>query len=303
MYNNSSILDDLKWEYRYGSIVNRLVLINVIIFLLFSIVYIFFAFSEQKDSYEAFMKWLYLPAAPMKLLMRPWTVISYQFFHGGFLHILFNMLWLYWMGRILVQYTSERRILALYLFGGLAGGLLYILAYNGFPIFSSVVDNSVLLGASASVMAIVLATATLLPNYEIKLFLLGMVKLKYIALAAVLLDIITLDGNNPGGHIAHLGGAFYGWLFIRLLRKGTDMSKPLSWLLVKFSKKENQYPDLKVVYKKPNASRAFISSSTGMLSDQETIDAILDKMIASGNDINALTQEERDILNRASKDD
>jgi len=299
MYNNSSIIDDLKWEFRYGGIVNKLVLINVIIFLIFCVVKIFFFFADQDASYEAFMRWLYLPASPMKLLTRPWTLISYMFLHGGFLHILFNMLWLYWMGRILVQYTSERRILALYIFGGIAGAVLFMLAYNLLPVFSATSELSVLLGASASVMAIVLATATLLPDYEIKLFLLGFVKLKYIALVAVLLDVITLDGSNPGGHIAHLGGAFFGWLFITQLRNGSDWSKPLGWVMDKFSKQDKTYADMKVAYKDPKFKD---STSGSSLSEQETIDAILDKMLASGNDINALTKEERDILNRASKD-
>jgi len=296
---NASIIDDLKYEFRYGGIVNKLVLINVIIFLLFAIVKIFFFFAEQNEAYEAVMRWLYFPASPMKLLTRPWTLISYQFLHGGFLHILFNMLWLYWMGRILVQYTSENRIIALYIFGGIAGAVLFMLAYNLLPVFSPSSNMSVLLGASASVMAIVLATATLLPDYEIKLFLLGFVKLKYIALVAVLLDIVTLDGNNPGGHIAHLGGAFFGWLFITQLRKGNDWSKPIDWIMNKFSKQEKGYADMKVAYKADNFSN---SRSEEAPSEQEVIDAILDKMLASGNDINALTKEEREILNRASKD-
>lgn len=300
MPRNTSILDDLKWQFRYGNIVNRLIIINLAVYLLFLIVWIFFKFSEQSLAYDLFMSWLYMPAAPLKFLTRPWTLITYQFLHGGFLHILFNMLWLYWMGRILVDYLSERRILALYLMGGIAGGLLYMLVFNIFPLFGENLSEYQLLGASASVYAIVFATVTLLPDYEIRLVFLGDVKLKYLTLAVIIMDIILIaSGKNVGGHIAHLGGAFFGWLFIAQLQKGNDWSTPLAWIQDKFSKKEKPLADMKVVHR---SSRKSKTGNKDTFTDQASIDAILDKLLENGNNINALTKKERDILNRASKD-
>jgi len=249
------------------------------------------------------MEWLYLPAAPLKVLQRPWTFLTYQFLHEGFLHILFNMLWLYWLGRILVQYTSQRRIFFLYLFGGFFGGLAYILAYNFIPVFAPVTSKAIMLGASASVMAIILATATLLPNYEIRLFLIGFVKLKYLALVAVLLDVITISGSNPGGHIAHLGGAFFGWFFINRFQKGTDLSRgfyrAIDWTKEKLSKN----PKPKMVYKnEEKINERYTEPKISVEKDrQAVVDAILDKISEGGYD--SLSADEKEFLFKVSKED
>ena len=303
MYKNNSIIDDLKWQFNHGNIVNRLVLINIFVFLFFCIVKVFFFFVEQTASYEGMMDWLYLPAAPLKIIQRPWTFVSYQFLHAGFLHILFNMLWLYWLGRILVQYTSERRIFFLYIFGGFFGGLAYILAYNFIPVFATVTSKAFMLGASASVMAIIVATATLLPNYEIRLFFIGFVKLKYIALVAILLDVITISESNPGGHIAHLGGAFFGWWFMSRFQKGTDLSagfyRAIDWTKEKLSKN----PSPKMVYKnEEKINERYPETNVSIEKDrQAAVDAILDKISAGGYD--SLSAEEKEFLFRFSKED
>lgn len=303
MYKNNSIIDDLKWQFNYGNIVNRLVLINIFIFLFFLVVKVFFFFVEQTASYEIMMEWLYLPASPLKILQRPWAFVSYQFLHSGFLHILFNMLWLYWLGRILVQYTSERRIFFLYLFGGFFGGFAYILAYNFIPVFATVTSKAVMVGASASVMAIIVATATLLPNYEIRLFFIGFVKLKYIALVAVLLDIVTISGSNPGGHIAHLGGAFFGWFFMFRFQKGSDLSRgfyqAIDWTKEKLSKN----PSPKMVYKnEEKINERYPETKLSVKKDrQAAVDAILDKISAGGYD--SLSAEEKEFLFKFSKED
>lgn len=300
---NNSIIDDLKWQFRYGNVVNRLVLVNVIIFFFFCVVQLFFFFAQKPALYDVFMNWLYLPATPLNILRQPWAFATYQFLHSGFFHILFNMLWLYWLGRILVQYMNQKRIMALYFLGGIAGGLLYIFAYNIFPVFSQVAPKAYLVGASASVMAIIVATATLLPNYEIRLFFIGFVKLKYLALVAVLLDVITISKGNPGGHIAHLGGAFFGWLFVYQLKRGTDLSKGLvnstEWLQQKLSKN----PKLKVAYKnEERINKEYPKTKKAVKSDKQAeVDAILDKISETGYD--NLTAEEKQILFRFSEDD
>lgn len=300
---NNSIVDDLKWQFRYGNVVNRLVLVNITVFLFFCVVQLFFFFAQQEGLYEVFMEWLYLPTATLKIIKQPWSFITYQFLHADFLHILFNMLWLWWMGRILVQYMNQKRILALYFLGGFAGALLCILAYNIFPVFNEAVNKAHLVGASASVMAIILATATLLPNYEIRLIFIGFVKLKYIALVAVLLDVITINGSNPGGHIAHLGGAFFGWLFVYQLQRGTDLSKGLvnstEWLKQKLAKN----PKPKIVYKnEERLSKEYPKTKKSLRKDkQEQVDAILDKISETGYD--NLTKEEKQILFKFSEED
>jgi len=300
---NNSIIDDLKWQFKFGNVINRLVLFNVIIFLFFCVVELFFFLAQKSAYYEVFMHWLYLPAAPLKILKQPWGFITYQFLHSGFFHILFNMLWLYWLGRILVQYMNQKRIMALYILGGLAGGVLYILAFNIFPVFTQMTSIPYLVGASASVMAIVVAAATLLPNYEIRLFFIGFVKLKYLALVFVLLDVITISKSNPGGHIAHLGGAFFGWLFVYQLQRGTDLSKGLvnstEWLKQKLSKN----PKLKVAYKnEERINKEYPKTKTAVKSDKQAqVDAILDKISETGYD--NLTDEEKQILFRFSEED
>lgn len=295
MSGNNSILDDLKYQLRHGKMFIKLVLINLIVFVVFHLVQMFFFLGDGTSTFETVKKWIYLPASPLKFIQRPWTLFSYMFLHEGIWHIIRNLLWLYWLGRILNEYTSNRRILAIYLLGGVVGGLFYMLAYNLFPVFAPVAAESRILGASASVMAIVLAAATLLPNYSIHLLILGPIKLKYIALVAIILDIVLVDQSNPGGHIAHLGGAFFGWLFIYLLNRGHDLSAPIGRIQDWQEKRRDRKSKLKVVHKKTSSD---ISSSV----DQNSIDAILDKLIANGNDINALTKKEREILNRASKD-
>jgi len=303
MYRNNSVIDDLKWQFKFGNVVSKLVLVNIIVFLFFCVVQLFFFFAQKPLLYETFMNWLYLPAAPLNIIKQPWTFITYQFLHSGFFHILFNMLWLYWLGRILVQYMNQKRILALYFLGGIAGGLLYILAYNIFPVFSEVAPKSYLVGASASVMAIIVACATLLPNYEIRLFLIGFVKLKYLALVAVLLDVITIAKGNPGGHIAHLGGAFFGWLFVYQLKRGTDLSRGLvnsaDWLTQKLSKN----PAPKVVYKnEERINKEYPKTKVTVQKDKQAqVDAILDKISETGYD--KLTDEEKQILFRFSEED
>jgi len=301
--HNNSIIDDLKWQFRHGNIISRLVLINIIVFLFFSICKIFFFFTESVPLFKQIMNWLYLPANPLKLIQRPWTFFTYQFLHQGFLHILFNMLWLYWLGRILVNYTSERRIWFIYLFGGIVGGLAYVLAYNTFPVFTSITKEPFLLGASASVMAIVLATATLLPEYEIRLFFLGFIKLKYLALAAVLLDIITIDGGNPGGHIAHLGGAFFGWLFMSRFKKGKDLSSGYYQIIDWCKEKLSKNPKPKVAYiNEEKINERYSKTNASIEKDrQAAIDAILDKIGEGGYD--SLSAEEKEFLFRISKED
>jgi len=232
-------------------------------------------------------EYLLLPAYLPKLLYRFWTPFTYMFMHAGIFHILFNMLWLYWMGQIFEEYLGNKRTIGLYLFGGLAGGLLFVACYNLIPAFTSVnaAANGVVVGASASVMAIIIATATLLPNYTIQLILIGPVKLKWIALFYIVIDFLGIASANAGGEIAHLGGALFGFIYIKQVQRGHDWIGGISKL---FAPK----PKLKVV------SNSGAPRKTSGAPRQEDVDRILDKISGSGYD--SLTRQEKETLFRAS---
>ncbi|PAW92245.1 rhomboid family intramembrane serine protease [Mucilaginibacter sp. MD40] len=233
-------------------------------------------------------QYLVLPASLSALVHRFWTPITYMFMHAGFFHILFNMLWLYWMGQIFEEYLGHKRTIGLYLLGGLAGGILFVAAYNLIPAFTHVdaASSATIVGASASVMAIIIATATLLPNYTIQLFLLGPVKLKWVAVFYVVIDFIGIAGANAGGEIAHLGGALMGFIYIKQLQRGNDWIGGISKL---FAPK----PKLKVV-----STNYSVRKAAGV-PHQDEIDRILDKISATGYD--SLSKQEKESLDSLSK--
>ena len=212
-------------------------------------------------------EYLALPAYLPKLLVRFWTPLTYMFMHDGVFHILFNMLWLYWIGQIFEDFSGYKRTLGLYLMGGIAGAVFYILSYNFFPVFANALPVSVVVGASASVMAVIVATATLLPDYTISLFIIGPVKLKWIAIAYIILDFISITGPNSGGEIAHLGGALIGFIYIKRLQKGHDWISSIASLF----KSGPRLSNLKVVARN-NAKKGPLRPR------QEDVDRILDKI-------------------------
>ena len=290
----STLWQNIQYKMlRSGNKLNLLIGINIIVFLAVNIpaVIEFLFTGAGHTSLIAFYanEYLLLPAHLPKLLTHFWTPITYMFMHAGVLHILFNMLWLYWMGQIFEEYLGNKRTIGLYIFGGLSGALLYLLAYNLLPAFTSVnaALNSTIVGASASVMAIVVATATLLPNYTISLMFIGPVKLKWLVLFILLIDFLGIAGANAGGEIAHLGGALFGFVYIKQLQKGHDWIGGINNLFKSKSK-------LKVV---PGNS----NKNSTEFPRQEEIDRILDKISQSGYD--SLNKQEREILFRASKNE
>jgi energy-converting hydrogenase Eha subunit C len=220
-----------------------------------------------------------------------------MFFHEEFLHILFNLLWLYWFGQLFLMFLSQRQLVGVYILGGISGAILFILAYNVVPIFTLESAGAIALGASASVLAIVIAVSTLRPNHTIYLLFLGPVKLKYLALVTILIDIISIPVSNAGGHIAHLGGALFGFLYIKALAKGWDLTYPFSWFeglgKISFKKKSK----LKVDHRSANPDYDYNYRKT---QKQENIDKILDKISKSGYD--SLTKEEKETLFRMKND-
>ena len=176
---------------------------------------------------------LEMPSNPVKFVHQPWSLISYMFLHYDVMHILFNMLWLYWFGAMFHQIFGTRRFVGLYFLGGIGGALLYMLAYNVLPLFSS--TEGLLLGASASVLAIVAATAVRQPDYKVGLLFFGQISLKWIAIVTIFIDVISIGSSNAGGHIAHLGGALVGAAFALADRRGTDITawfnRAIDWIV------------------------------------------------------------------------
>ena len=231
MMANASFQSNLMRTLKSGDVLQRLLLVNVGLFLLVRITFaISSLFNYPLFSFTEVSAWLAIPSNPSQLLLRPWSLFTYMFFHWEFLHLLFNMLWLYWMGAIILEYLGAKKLFGLYIMGGLFGALAYVVAFNTFPIFAQSVNFSFALGASASVLAITVAAATLLPDYPISLILIGNVALKWIAAISVLLDVINISGENAGGHIAHLGGALFGFIYIKSLQRGTNLTKCLEVL-------------------------------------------------------------------------
>ena len=232
------------------------------------------------------VSWLQLPASLSGWLRHPWTIVTYMFTQQGLFHILFNMLWLFWLGIIFLDFLKKRQFTFVYLAGGLTGGLLYLLAYNLIPVFRAEAAQTVMIGSSASVSAVVFATATLLPDYTIRLLLFGNVKLKYLALVFLALDILAVGGLNAGGSIAHIGGALFGFVYIKRLQNGQDWSR----LLGRRRKKRT----LRVMRNDVAPPR-----EEPLVPNQEVIDRILDKISQSGYD--SLTKAEKEALFKASK--
>lgn len=287
-----NLLQEIKQNYLFSDhSVRRIITINVLVFLVVAVVDALSFLLNTGFSSAVFTKYLTLPASFSAFLYRPWSVVTYMFLHSGFLHILFNMLWLYWMGNLLYEYLGNKRVYQAYFFGGIFGGFVYMLAYNIFPAFSGVKDVAYALGASAGVLSVVVAAATLLPNYEVQLIFFGFVKLKWIALASVILDLISIPNGNAGGHIAHLGGAIFGFLFIKQLRNNTV----LDTLYGSLKKMIRPKSKLKVHYK-----TTYMKTETDTKPSQHEVDAILDKISRSGYD--SLTKREKEILFKASKD-
>jgi membrane associated rhomboid family serine protease len=287
----STLWKNIRYKMLHsGSRLGLLIGINIIVFLLISVPPVFEQLFFRSNHTGAFInEYFELPAHLQTLAKHFWTPITYMFMHSGVLHILFNMLWLYWMGQIFEEYLGNKRTVTLYILGGLAGALFFIAGINLIPFFADAGwQSATVVGASASVMAIVIATATLLPNYEIFLMFLGPVKLKWLALFYVVIDFLGTVGPNAGGELAHLGGILIGFVYIKQLQKGNDWSKPINNIFI-------PKPKIKVVAGGSNDSKK------PSLPRQDEVDRILDKISQSGYD--SLNKQEKETLFRASNND
>ena len=297
-----SLTQDIRDAFsRRDNALNQLILLNGLVFVVLIILKAIFFLTQTSGIYALITRQLELSSSLPVLLRHPWTLLSYAFVHEGFLHIIFNMLNLYWFGQLIREYLGDRRLVSLYILGALAGAVFFLLAYNFLPVLQPYVGQPVI-GASAAVTAIIVGAATLLPDYTFMLILLGPVKIKWIALVVVLISIAGLNGGNPGGEVTHLGGALLGFFFVRQLKAGRDMGRPVvavgSWLGNLFSRQ----PAMKVTHRATvPAGRAMATAkaSAPAATPAEEVDSILDKISRSGYE--SLSKEEKQKLFRASQ--
>ncbi len=277
-----SFINDIKNRYHNGNIVEKLIYINIAVFITTLLVSVIQGLYKVQLNF--LVDWFSLDNEISSLLTKPWSLISYGFLHADFLHILMNLIVLYYIGNLFLEYFTQKQLLSFYLLGTFFGGLFYILSQNYFPLFEG--TNSLLVGASAGISAIFMGIATYMPNYEIKLRFIGFVKLWYLAAFWIGLDIIGLIGNNAGGHFSHLGGALFGFLYVNnASNKKIDFSNLFSSI---FKSKEKP---LKTVYKSKSKSKVTPQKTDF---NQQQIDKILDKISKSGYD--TLTKAEKEFL-------
>ncbi|MCX7953658.1 MAG: rhomboid family intramembrane serine protease [Bacteroidales bacterium] len=258
---------------RNSNAVVKLIIINCLIFIIYSLYLVILFFIEKHSTIQYYFM---LPSNINLFLQKPWTIFTYMFFHTNLLHIIFNMLWLYWLGTIFISILFEKRFYTVYFTGGIVGGLLFILAYNIIPALKS---NAFALGASAAIMAVVICICLYSANYEIYLLFFGKVKLKYLAIVTILIDIISIPGTNSGGHIAHIGGALTGFIF---------------FLKYKYNFNFRLYK--KKYYKKNVREMNDYEYNYYKSEIQKEVDRLLDKISKEG--YNSLSQKEKEFLRK-----
>lgn len=287
-----NILDDLKLQYKLGGIAHKLIYWNVACFL----VSLLFFYQFKNGSFN-FPSWIALSSEASEFALKPWTLLTYAFFHSGFMHLLFNMIVLNFSSSFFLTFFTQKQFLGLYILSALFAGICFVLGYNILNLSASIV------GASAAIMGILVAVTTYQPLMNVRLLLIGNVKLWHITAVILILDLMQFRLDNTGGHISHLSGAFFGFLYIKLLQNGTDMSKVVTAVIEFFAnlfKKSGKTP-FKKVHKNYNSKPVEKPASRIVTKDkqQQQIDEILDKISQSGYD--SLTKEEKEFLFKVGK--
>ena len=284
------IIEDFKkaWSKEDNGLI-KIILINIIIFVSISILEVFITLSGGGSLFRVVINKLMLPASFTTFILQPWSLISYFFLHLSFGHILWNMLFLYWFGKIIHDNIGNNAVISLYILGGIIGGLSYMALFNIIPFYGDRVSESLMLGASAGVFSVVAGSATLLPNYTFYLLFLGPVRIKYIALFYILLSFFDVTGSNAGGEIAHIGGALIGYLFIKQLQNGVNMGDGVIKIINLFNRKNSSKKEKEFT----------INKETSFDISQDEIDKILDKISESG--YSSLSKKEKEKLFNASK--
>ena len=274
-----NFLNNLKREFGIANMLNKLIYINVFSFLVLNIFSVIF--SLLLIDISSIKELLMLPSSTEEVIKKPWSLISYMFIHDNFIHLLFNLIWLHFGGKLFLQYLNQKQLLYTYVLGGLFGGIFFIIAFNNLPALIPYSENAKALGASASVLAIFFAIATYIPNFQVSIPFIGFIKLKHIALIYIILDFLNIPNGNAGGHIAHLGGAIFGFFYVKQFTQKLAKNK------------QNQFLSyLKNIF---NFQKSKIKKSYEM----KEIDLILEKISKSG--YNSLTKIEKELLFKSSK--
>ncbi len=291
----SGFIQDIKLKFKHGSPVVQLIIVNVALFVLLVVLKLMVNITfNQKVFSNIIYYWLGFNLQSYEWIYKPWTILSYMFVHdlSGIFHLLWNMLFLYWFGKIIEEFIGASKVIPIYILGGIFGalvswGVILLLFTTNVPM--------PLIGASGAVYAIMISAVVLVPNYRFNLLFFGPVAIKYIALIKLVLDFLNISElQNIGGHICHLGGALFGLLFVQMLRKGYDLSKPFNTFLyfIKYNPKRKK---MKVSHRNPTAEKTKVEKIK-----QQKLDDILDKISTSGYE--SLSKEEKDFLFKASKD-
>ncbi len=304
----SGLFEDFRSEFnKPNNTLVQLILVNTVVFLVLLLAKVGLQMAQNMNVYYFIREQMMLPGNVGDFLHKPWTLFTYFFMHEEIFHILYNMLFLYWFGRLIDEYLGNRRLIGLYIMGGLAGGVLYLAMYSLVPYFHDHADTARMLGASAAAFSVAVGAATLLPNYTFHLFLIGAVRIKYIVLFFIILSFAQSAGPNAGGNLAHLGGALMGFCYVKLLQNGTDLGRPIYWIADGWSNLLKPKPPVKVSYRQRSSASTQAGSylaTTGAATavstpDQDEVDMILDKISRSGYE--SLTREEKQKLFRASQ--
>lgn len=287
--------EEIITSFKSGNTLTKLIYINLGVFLIVGLVSVaLLLFNINRGWID---QSLALSSQFGVLIRNPWTLFTYMFLHYQFIHLIINILTLYWFGKIFLEYYSQRDLVGLYIFGGLLGGLLYFIAYATLPLFQN--QYASLCGASAAIMAIIVACAYTDPERSIRLVLFGNVKVKWLAVFAIVVSLLNVASENAGGNISHLGGALGGFFYVFALRKGKNLTSGINKAIDSIVNlfKRNKAPKMKVTYnQRPMTDQEY---NYAKRQESEQIDIILDKIKKSGYD--SLSKEERDKLFTASR--
>jgi len=305
-----SIIDDIKLQFQSGNALTRIILVNLAVYVFITLIWVFTQYGNVNAIYENIVDFLAIHTDTPKIYSHFWGWITHMFFHERFWHLIWNMLMLYWFGRIVGDFLGDERMLPLYIMGGLMGAVFCVI-FDWFLPGSGGIGSRAW-GASAASMCMVLAAAMTSPDYNFHLPLIGPVKLKYIAISVMFFDLVGSAGiDNAGGHFAHLGGALFGIIYVSRLQSGQDLTSGLQALFDKLNNRQvpikpkspskkvsKERAAMSVVYNKGKDAKK-VSLETDNF--QTKLDTILDKINDQGYD--NLSDEEKDFLSRASKKD
>ena len=273
------LLNKISNEYKVSSSLNKIIYLNIILFVIIKI-YISTLFLFDINTTFLFEK-LTLPAKIELIKTKPWSIFSFMFVHSNFVHLTFNMLWLYFIGNIFLKWLNNKQLIYIYILGGISGGLFFIICYNYLPILQKDIQNAVGFGASASIFAIMTAITIYKPDQQIQIPFIQKIKLKNITIFLTIYYIVSLTGGNTGGYLAHIGGGIFSFIYMKKL----DTSKIFKSIFKnssKFNEKDSDY----IYNQKQNKKN-------------KEIDIILEKISKSG--YKSLNKKEKEILFKSSK--